>query len=359
RCRGSCSPRGAADGYPWFRLPALPRFLPARRRPGIAALETRGRAWLAHHLREAYDSPQLLDEFLDHRTTLWNLLVYATARDDRIDLICRWIDVLFSVDDVFVHASPQRLQRLGVPALARVLAGEKVPAETTYTRVFGQLRERTRAVMPDALWERYRHSLEGFLDACRTERGLARDADTLDLATYEKYRNLSIGECCYPLAEFGLGIDLTVALRDHPELSGLAPLVSRHWIGVNDIFSYRKELYSGDTMNEVRLALADNGGDLQAAVDRIAATITRVEDEFDSLRARLRGGPAGQDPAVLRYLDALEWMIAGNLEWSYLTPRYNGRGHIWDGRTRATVILTPGRTLYLPASEEWPRPGPC
>ncbi|WP_167368095.1 hypothetical protein [Streptomyces agglomeratus] len=35
-------------------------------------------------------------------------------------------------------------------------------------------------------------------------------------------------------------------------------------------------------MNEIQLALADNGGDLQGAVDRIVATAHLVEDDFPS-----------------------------------------------------------------------------
>ncbi|WP_373314673.1 terpene synthase family protein [Streptomyces longispororuber] len=182
------------------------------------------------------------------------------------------------------------------------------------------------------------------------------------MPTYEQYRSSSIGECCFPLLEFGLGVDLSDRLAELPELRRLNALVGRHWIGVNDIFSYRKELYSGDTMNEIQLALAENGGDLQAAVDRVAATVHRVEADFDHLTAQLRAGPAALDSDLGVYLDALEAMIAGNLEWSYLTPRYNGRGHTWNGLTDATVLLTPHHTLYLPhehASARTPRDAPA
>ncbi|WP_406187276.1 hypothetical protein [Streptomyces sp. NBC_01006] len=40
-------------------------------------------------------------------------------------------------------------------------------------------------------------------------------------------------------------------------------------------------------------------------------------------------------------------MIAGNLEWSHVSLRYNGPGHQWNGLTDATLVLTPDRTLYL------------
>ncbi|MEG8281252.1 terpene synthase family protein [Streptomyces sp. AHA2] len=107
-----------------------------------------------------------------------------------------------------------------------------------------------------------------------TQRNWHRDGMAVDLAVYENSRIKSVGECCFPLLEYGLGIDLT----GHPaaeELRRLNHLVARHWIDVNDIFPYRKELYSGDTVNGI--TPADNGGDLQVAVDRIAATVLRTE----------------------------------------------------------------------------------
>ncbi|MBD9730141.1 terpene synthase family protein [Streptomyces caniscabiei] len=329
-------------------MPAFPRFAPARRRPGLETLEQRCAARLAGLLRDAFDNQEELEAFLEHRTSLWNLLSYASTREDRIELICAWIDVLFSIDDVFAQAPPSRIRQLSLHELPAVIDGRPPAVDTAFTRAFRQLRDETLPLMPAGVWQRYARTLHEFLQACHAERDLVQDLTALDLPTYERVRGSSIGACCFPLLEFGLGIDLSDPVEKLPELRRVNMLVARHWIGVNDVFSYRKELYSRDTMNEVQLALAENGGDLQAAVDRIAATVHRVEAEFDRLTTKLRASAAGQDSGLLTYLDALEAMIAGNLEWSYLTPRYNGRGHRWNGLTAATVVLTPDRTLYLP-----------
>ncbi|MFF1481465.1 hypothetical protein ACFVYD_28620 [Streptomyces sp. NPDC058301] len=338
----------SAEGYPSFRMPVFPRFTPARRRPGLEALEQRCTARLAVLLHDVFDNPGELEVFLEHRTSLWNLLTYAHAREDRIELVCAWIDILFSIDDVFAQATPSRIRQLGIYHLSDVIDGRVPAVDTAFTRAFRQLRDQTLSLTPERVWRRYARTLQEFLHTCHAERDFVQDHTALDLPTYEKYRGSSIGECCFPLLEFGLGIDLSDRLQELPELRRLNTLVARHWIGVNDVFSYRKEHYSGDTMNEIQLALAENGGDLQVAVDRIAATVHRVENEFDHLATTLRAGEAGRDSGLRVYLDALEAMIAGNLEWSYLTPRYNGRGHCWNGLTEATVILTPDRTLYLP-----------
>ncbi|MFF4369492.1 hypothetical protein [Streptomyces sp. NPDC001594] len=329
--------------------------MPARRRRGLEALERRCAARLAELLADAYDSPEELETFLEHRTSLWNLLTYADAREDRIELVCAWIDVLFAIDDVLAHAPASRIRQLGIYDLPAVIDGETPATATAFTRAFQRLREQSLPLAPPRVWQRYARTLHEFLDACHAERNLIDSRAVLDLTTYESHRHRSIGECCFPLLEFALDTDLTDRLERLPELRRLNMLVARHWIGVNDVFSYRKELYSGDTMNEIHLALTDNGGDLQAAVDRIAATVHQVETEFDETTAKLRATPDGKDTGLLTYLDALEAMIAGNLEWSYLTPRYNGPGHTWTGHWEATVILTPHRTLYLPHTHTTPR----
>ncbi len=339
---------GPDEDYPTFRMPLFPRFAPARRRPGLEALEQRCAARLAELLGDAYDSREQLEAFLEHRTSLWNLLTYADARNDHIELVCAWIDVLFAIDDVLAHAPASKIRQLGIHDLPAAIDGGIAELDTAFIRAFRQLREQTLPLAPPRVWERYARTLHEFLDACHAERGLIDSRAVLDLSTYESHRHRSIGGCCFPLLEFALGTDLTDHLKELPELRRLNMLVARHWIGVNDVFSYRKELYSGDTMNEIQLALADNGGNLQAAVDRIAATVHRVEAEFDEITTTLRAGTASQDSSLRAYLDALEAMIAGNLEWSYLTPRYNGPGHTWNGQTDVTVILTPHRTLYLP-----------
>lgn len=335
----------AAEAYPSFRLPSFPRPGPARRRSDIEQLEARCKAWLSRTLRDPHgDNPAEFERFLDQRTTLWTLLTYPTAQPDRIEAICNWIDVLFSLDDAFAHASPERMRQLGLHDLPAVINGRPDAADTPHIRALTVLWQHFRTDMPPALQGRFARMTAGFFDACRTERDWQDTRTAIGLSAYEKSRRRSIGECCFPLLEYGLDLDLTGQLADFPWLHRLDVLVARHWIGVNDIFSYRKELHSGDTMNEIALALADD--DLQAAVDRVAANVRKAEDEFLTLREQLLAGPAGKQPGIKGYAEALGWMIAGNLEWSYTTTRYHGPGHVWNGCRDAIVTLTPQRTVF-------------
>jgi hypothetical protein len=215
-----------AQHHPSFRLPSLPQFAPALRRPDLDAREARCHTWLSRALRDAHaDDPAQFKLFLDQRTSLWSLLTYPTARPDRIEVICHWIDVLFSLDDAFAHASPQRMRRLGLHDLPAAL--DAGTGGTPHLRALTTLWQRLQADMPDALWDRFARTTVSFFHACRTERGWQDTRTAVTASRYLQSRHKSIGECCFPLLEYGLALDLTgelVALPGLRELNALGPV---------------------------------------------------------------------------------------------------------------------------------------
>lgn len=340
-----CTPTDLAR-HPHFTLPDFGYLPSAVYRSDIDAVEHDCRAWLRHHLGNAYPDGVSLERFIEHSTPLWELLVYPTARDDRITEICNWVDYLFSLDDAFVYAPPERARDEHFDLYTQVVNGEHVTARTPYLDTLRGLIDRTKYTMDAPLWSRFTHSLTRFLDAALGERDLQGKAVHQD--TYTAYRARSVGVCCFPLAEHGLGIDLTHYLTTSQSLiTQLNRLVARHWVYVNDIFSYRKELYSGDTMNEIWLTTQGQPRRLQHAVDTLADHARTIYRELEShCLALARDVPDPSHP-VRRYAEALPLMISGNLEWSYLTPRYHGSGFTWDGTRNGTVYLTPQHTIYI------------
>jgi hypothetical protein len=117
---------------------------------------------------------------------------------------------------------------------------------------------------------------------------------------------------------------------------------------VNDLFSLRKELGSGDGMNLVSALMHHQGLPLQAAVDVLLRGIEDASDEYTracrTLRARYRDHERRAD--LDRYLDAVGHMIAGNLAWHYESRRYHGPHHEWDGRPPTALILHEDRTEF-------------
>ena len=64
----------------------------------------------------------------------------------------------------------------------------------------------------------------------------------------------------------------------------------------------------------------------------------------------------GHRREVRRYVTGLEHLMAGSLRWSYITGRYHGKDHAWNGKIGGTVTLLPDRTL-LPTPD--PRSPVC
>jgi hypothetical protein len=163
-------------------------------------------------------------------------------------------------------------------------------------------------------------------------------------------RNSVGGKMYFLLAEHGLQIDLTDDLPgplpgDGP-LGDLIATALDYLILANDLFSFRAECSKNDFANAVSAFIFQDGLDLKGAIDKLCDVIDTREREFLVKRDHILAGAIGQRPDVQAYLAALGYMMSGNLHWSYLTPRYHGQGHIWNGSTSGTVTLQPDRTIF-------------
>jgi len=71
-------------------------------------------------------------------------------------------------------------------------------------------------------------------------------------------------------------------------------------------------------------------------------------------RESLRGRTSGTG----EYVAELGHALAGDLRRHYVTPRYNGVGHEWNGVTSGILTLTPELTIYegeLPQAGDRPQ----
>ncbi|SDP57176.1 hypothetical protein SAMN04487981_12729 [Streptomyces sp. cf386] len=112
--------------HPHFTLPDFGYLPPAVYRSDIDAIEHDCRAWIRHHLGDAYPDGASQERFIEHDTTLWKLLAYPTARHDRITEMCNWNDFLFSLDDAHVYASAEGARNEHFDLYTRVVNGEGI-----------------------------------------------------------------------------------------------------------------------------------------------------------------------------------------------------------------------------------------
>jgi len=118
---------------------------------------------------------------------------------------------------------------------------------------------------------------------------------------------------------------------DQAQLNSLQSLNKLMWNGIilcNDYYSWAKEYAkyelegkTGSLSNAVDVVMKLHDVDQAAAKDRVKAEIMQLESRYCEEKGHFiaREKPSS---GVLRYLDSLELVFAGNIAWSRTTPRY-------------------------------------
>jgi hypothetical protein len=346
-----------------FYLPELPYLLPALCHPEATRIRADSDAWVRSRLRFALPSDAELDQLLEEGATLWTCYVLPTAQPDRLSLLCKYTEFL----SVFDNAMVDRTAIGKDVEAARRLFGrvvnllDDVPDAVNFEwgQALQTLWQPMREGCTPRLWDRFMAEVRRFLAGCVAEITSRADRAVFDYDTYVKIRRDSVGMGMYlVLGEYGLGLDLTDELTGEP-LSELVDVALEHIMFTNDLFSFRAEAAMDDYVNAVAVLCLSEGMPLQKAVDTLFAVIEAKRVEFMSRRAAIESSELGRQPGVAAYLDALWHMMAGNLQWSYVTSRYNGRGHEWTGVRSGVVTLYPDRTVFSERPYRCLRPSPA
>jgi hypothetical protein len=231
--------------------------------------------------------------------------------------------------------------------VVNILNDNAVGADFEWGRTLHELWTAMRPGFPDRQWDRFMAEVQRFLAGCVHEISSRSEELVFDYETYLRVRRDSVGMGMYfVLGEYGLGIDLTDHLKNHAELRDVIDIALEHIMLTNDLFSFRAECAMDDYVNALSVLRVNNGLSLQDGVDELFSVIEEKRVAFMRARRGIESGELGADPAVLSYVDALWHMMAGNLQWSYETSRYNGVGHRWNGRRHGVVTLHADRTEF-------------
>jgi terpene synthase-like protein len=332
-------------------LPELPYLLPALCHRDAAAARTASDAWVRARMGFALPEPGQLAALIDEGAALWTCFMLPGADPARLHLLCRYTEYLSVFDNAMVDRT-----RIGqdVDAAKRlfgrvlqILDGRPDPADFAWGAVLQDLWVPMRRDCPPPVWNRFRAEVRRFLAGCLAEMASRARGAVFDYDTYLKVRRDSVGMGMYfVLGEYALGIDLTDHLAAEPRLREIVDIALEQIMLTNDLFSFRAEAAADDYVNAVAVLCLTEGLPLQDAIDRMFTVIDGKRVEFLAARKAILGTPLGRVPAVADYLDALWHMMAGNLHWSYLTPRYHGTGHRWDGARSGVLTLHADRTAF-------------
>lgn len=332
-------------------LPEFPYLLPARCHPQTESIRAESDAWTRQSMGFALDGEREMELLMEETASLWTCYVLPTARPERLRLLCKYTEYLSVFDNAMVDRrrigkDPQAAKEL-FGRVVNILNDQADAADFAWGRALQGLWKEMRADASDALWGRFMTEVQRFLSGCVSEINSRADDVVFDYDTYIGVRRDSVGMGMYfVLGEYGLGIDLSEDLEHHPELRGIVDTALVHIMLTNDLFSFRAEAGMDDYVNALSVLRLSEGLALQAAVDRLFALIDGLRADFMTARSAIEAGPLGSRADVRAYLDALWHMMAGNLQWSYLTSRYNGPGHVWNGARSGVLRLHPDRTEF-------------
>jgi hypothetical protein len=143
---------------------------------------------------------------------------------------------------------------------------------------------------------------------------------------YLEYRHVNFGVPLFIAAiPSMLARDLSAAEWESPERAALDRLVSQHCCLTNDLYSFRKEHEDRDgkraPVQAVTVLSTLHGLSVQGAVDRLAEVIEGTERDYVGLRDTV-----AVSPEMREYCTRLEHILAGNLRYHQVSPRFHGAG---------------------------------
>ncbi len=333
-----------------FILPAIEEILPSRCHPYAAQAEELDAKWVQAWV--PFKDSREEESFLARRCTYWVSWAYPYLAAERFLAMCNFSSLVFALDDVlslsdaYTEENRGRICQEFIDAMSG--SSRKIDEPPSWASGTHDSWQRiTRKLSPQ---QRHR-AVQAFSDHLTTSaiENTARSSwSTLDITAYVKIRRQTLAAPLYHvLTEYATEVDLTEDYRVHKSaMANLHTLAADHWLYANDIFSFRKEYFSGDGMNSIQLLLGQ-GASLQQAIDQIVSLLESTQRQFAKEVQSLKSF-FGNRLDMLTYLDALVLAVSGNLSWSRRTPRYHGSGYLTHPIRSGTIALYPDRTVYSP-----------
>jgi len=282
---------------------------------------------------------------------LWTCLLFPTGSPGRVQDICDLTLLLFATDDAYLDRSLVRSADDACAILDHasvIMRGEGGDPGFPWTAGMRDVWRRFAARMPPRQLRRLVHAIVALYQGASWEVAARLGGTIPDYDAYFRIRKETLGAQIHVImAEYAVGADLSGQFAGWRDLHALHDTLSEHLILTNDLFSFRKEHFAAEGVNAVSVLHRHRGMRLQQIVDWLCDRISRLEREFVVRRDRMLDTDFGAATDFRNVLEALGYVLSGNLHWSYLTPRYHGAGYVWNGLTSGEVALYPDRTEFL------------
>ncbi|KAI9060972.1 terpenoid synthase [Trametes sanguinea] len=262
---------------------------------------------------------------------------YPYAPYEQFRTCCDFVNLLFVVDEVSDDQNGKDARRTGEVFL-NVMRYPDWDDGSALAQMTREFKHRLLASCGPNSYRRFLMHCDEYVNAVAREAEYRERGQVLDLESYQTLRreNSAI-RVCFGLFEYALGIDLPDLVFQDEQFMTLYWAAADMVCWSNDVYSYNMEQAKGHTGNNiVTVLMQDKGIDLQAASNLVGAHFAQLMNRFVETKQRLPSFGAAVDDPVLKYIEAMEHWVIGNLEWSFESQRYFGAEH---DKVKETLVI--------------------
>ncbi|KAJ7254123.1 terpenoid synthase, partial [Mycena rebaudengoi] len=268
--------------------------------------------------------------------SLFIALVFPKASFDNLRIFCDCMHIFFVLDDYTEVMNVADVKSLCAAAMEAVENPDKSrpEEESIIGEMTRQMWQRARINAPKACQERFVKAWRAYLAAVLQQAECRSSSYICDVEEYMAARREDIGSFpCFALLEISLNLDLPHEVMDHPAiLDTCQRVVPVFLISVQDMYSYKKEVLSGNTAYNavtiiMRANLTDVAGGMQWISDRhdeVAQHFLATRDDVLNHRNGVPSWGGDMDEQVKKYVDALGQWVRGDDQWYFGSERYFG-----------------------------------
>ncbi|XP_024521032.1 microbial Terpene synthase-like protein 1 [Selaginella moellendorffii] len=176
---------------------------------------------------------------------------------------------------------------------------------------------------------RFSNSMIDVLDMFEVESTWLHKKLVPNFEIYMWMRDVTAGVIpCMVAIDFLNNFGLEDEVLEHPNIQRLEVIANRHTYLANDMLSFKKEWACDMYLNSVALVGYSSNCGLNEAMEKVAEMVQDLEKEFADTKQKVLSNKDLNKGNVMGYVQGLEYFMAGNLEFAWLSARYHGVGWV-------------------------------
>ena len=264
---------------------------------------------------------------------------FPQSSPEHLQIAADWLLFFCAIDDETEEFRERPLElALFLLRLRGILAGQP-PVKGDKGLAFGlhDVSVRLERCAPKAWMNRFVSQVEDLFETYLWEAVNRVHGCCPSVDSYTKIREVTIG--LRPLFEF-LALPGSAAIAgdawSHPLAKSMMTMVCNSVGWVNDIYTYEREMRSGEPHNLVLVIMKESGVDWSTALSRVIKMHNDAVAQFLRISTELASAGAAP-PEVQQLARALPAFLRGHLDWAHETRRYG----VTAAAPAQAIALTP------------------